>query len=334
SFLSTTDENGRFLIDGLDIEGNVPINMRANREGGGDRLRIKPDEQFAHLPNPESEEEPFRFKALPADSLRPLRLQQEPGGGGAPARVANAQSAIEENVETQMQVYLDAVTVTAERAEDGDVFERDSRDLAAASQRLNLDERPELQDLPIAQVLARIPGVQTSGESISVRTGAESLGSRPSPYFIVDGIATDFEQIRYLRTADVQSIDVYRRAAELAIYGSNGTGGVIRINTRTGVVFQGAERGQLSAMVQGYQLPTRFYAPRYGFNVETDTEERDERITLYWNPAGKIEASDRGAARFFFWANDIPGRYRVQVEGLTSTGNVFSESTFLEIRPD
>lgn len=334
SFLATTDENGRFLIDGLDIVGSVPINMRANREGGGDRLRIKPDNQFAHLPDPGAEDEPFMFNALPADSLQPIHYDnlQEQGEGDASQRVANAQSVIEENVETQMQVYLDAVTVTADRVDDGDVFQRDSRDFSAASQRVNLDERTELQDLPLLQVLARIPGVQTSGEgSIRVQTGASSFGGQPQPTFIVDGIATDIDGIRFLRTADVQSIDVYRRASELAIFGSNATGGVIRITTRTGVDFRGSKRGRLSAMVDGYQLPTSFYAPRYGFNVEADTEERDERITLYWNSLAEIEAGDNGEARYFFWANDIPGRYRVQVEGLTRSGKVFSKTTTLEV---
>jgi outer membrane receptor protein involved in Fe transport len=139
--------------------------------------------------------------------------------------------------------------------------------------------------------------------------------------------------VRFLRTADVQSIDVYRRASELAIFGSNATGGVIRITTRTGVDFQGSERGLLSAMVDGYQLPTSFYAPRYGFTVDADTIERDQRITLYWNPAAEIERNDSGEARYFFWANDIPGRYRVQVEGLTQSGKVFSKTTTFEIEP-
>lgn len=339
SFLSTTDENGRFLIDGLDIEGSVPINMRANREGGGDRLRIKPDDQFAHLPDPGAEDEPLAFNRLPADSLKPLyygNMQEEKVEPSQ--RVANAQTAIEENVETQMQVYLDAVTITADRVENGDAFQRDNRDFSAESQRLNLDDRPELQDLPIIIMLGQMPGVRavsdaSGGESLSVSTGAASLGSSPPPLIIIDGIDTDVSVLQTLRTSDIQTVDVYRRAHELAIFGSRGTGGAIRITTRTGVNFQGSQRGRLTAMVDGYQLPTSFYAPRYGFTVDADTEERDERITLYWNPAAEIEESDSGEARYFFWANDIPGRYRVQIEGLTQSGKVFSKTTTLEIEP-
>jgi hypothetical protein len=310
SFVTTTDENGRFVLDGLDIQGNVLVNMRANREEGSDRLRINLDDQFDHLPDSEDEGKPLVFNPIPAESLSPLNYAESVN---ASDRVAAAQSAIEENVETQMQVYLEEVIVTAER------------------QRRNMDERQELRDLPLARILARLPGVQRkSGPNVMNTASANLSLSQSGPYIIVDGIPTDIETIRYLDTKDVLSIDVYRPTVELGSYGNSG---VVEITTRRGANFQGSRRGQLSAMINGYQLPTSFYAPRYGFTVDADTIERDQRITLYWNPAAEIERNDSGEARYFFWANDIPGRYRVQVEGLTQSGKVFSKTTTFEIEP-
>lgn len=336
SFLASTNAEGRFLIDGLDIEGNVPVLLRANREDGSDRIRINLDEQFAHLPRPGHDEEPLRFGPLPVHHLPDL---DETDRSDSQERIISAQNVIENFVDTQMQVYLDAVTVTAERAPEGDVFQRQQREMAASSQRLDLDARPELENLPVIVMLGQIPGVRavsnaSGGESLVVSTGASSIsGSAPPPLIIIDGINTDLEVLQTLQTSDIQSVDVYRRAAELAAFGASGTGGAIRIQTRTGVNIQGSQRGRLTAMVEGYQLPTRFYTPRYGFNIAADAEQADERITLHWNPSAEIRQGDNGEGRFFFWANDIPGRYRVQVEGITASGSVFSESRTLEIRP-
>jgi TonB-dependent SusC/RagA subfamily outer membrane receptor len=71
---------------------------------------------------------------------------------------------------------------------------------------------------PGADAIIRIRGVGTVGNS--------------SPIYVVDGIVTD--NINFLSTGDVASLEVLKDASTAAIYGSRGANGVILITTKKG----------------------------------------------------------------------------------------------------
>ena len=85
----------------------------------------------------------------------------------------------------------------------------------------------------------KVPGVQVSsfsgnpGESpvVRIRGIATFLGGA-SPVFVVDGVILD--DISFLNSGDIESIEVLKDASATAIYGTRGANGVIMITTKKG----------------------------------------------------------------------------------------------------
>jgi TonB-linked SusC/RagA family outer membrane protein len=89
------------------------------------------------------------------------------------------------------------------------------------------------------------PGVQiasTSGQpgegmKVTIR-GLGTIGNS-GPLYVVDGVLTN--DITYLNSADIESIDILKDAASAAIYGSQAANGVVLVTTRTGKKGQSAQ---------------------------------------------------------------------------------------------
>ena len=68
-----------------------------------------------------------------------------------------------------------------------------------------------------------------------------------------------------------------------------------------------------SAYPLGWQKPVKFYSPRYDAQDVYKKKGTDNRITLYWNPAVKMD--ENGEATISFYTSDSDSNYRVEVEG-------------------
>lgn len=68
-----------------------------------------------------------------------------------------------------------------------------------------------------------------------------------------------------------------------------------------------------SAYPLGWQKPVKFYSPRYDTPETLKKKGTDNRITLYWNPAVKMD--ENGEATISFYTSDSDSNYRVEVEG-------------------
>ncbi|MBC5839074.1 SusC/RagA family TonB-linked outer membrane protein [Flavobacterium muglaense] len=99
------------------------------------------------------------------------------------------------------------------------------------------------EDRPILNVAQAIQGnaagvnvVQTSGKpgaSFDVRIrGLSSINSENSPLYVVDGIQT--KDISGLNTEDIVDLSILKDATATAIYGVNGSSGVVIITTKKG----------------------------------------------------------------------------------------------------
>ena len=63
----------------------------------------------------------------------------------------------------------------------------------------------------------------------------------------------------------------------------------------------------------GWQKPARFYSPKYDTLESKRSKAKDNRITLYWNPAVKLD--ENGEATISFYTSDSDSQYRIEVEG-------------------
>jgi hypothetical protein len=323
----TTGPEGTFTIPDLDVSGTQSFIIRANNEDGKDRVRIDLDDQFSHL---ESNVEPLVYELYSDFFNRQAYEGPDNVEVLAESLTERSQATREEAdqfLEAEMVGELDEITVTAERDEI-DEDEAFFRFGSTSSQRYDLDEREYLSTLPFNVVLNQIPGVNVVGRTLRIRTGSSSFSDGATAQIFVDNIPTDINYLLSLSTAEVKSIDVFRRATDLAIFGSSGSGGVISVQTRSGIQGRGPERGTLIGQLEGYQLPTEFYSPQYGLTVPRDIDQPDERITLFWE--GDLSVPDTGEV-VRFWTNDIPSTYRLVVQGITENGVPFSATQRFDV---
>ncbi|MEZ4829228.1 MAG: SusC/RagA family TonB-linked outer membrane protein [Bacteroidia bacterium] len=101
----------------------------------------------------------------------------------------------------------------------------------------------EINKIPVANALqglqGKVPGVQISSVSgdpgenpvVRIRGIATFLGGA-SPVFVVDGVILD--DISFLNSGDIESVEVLKDASATAIYGTRGANGVIIITTKRG----------------------------------------------------------------------------------------------------
>jgi TonB-linked SusC/RagA family outer membrane protein len=88
----------------------------------------------------------------------------------------------------------------------------------------------------------KVTGVQVTstsgapGAGASIRVRGVGTFNNSSPIFVVDGVILD--DISFLNSADIASMEVLKDASATAIYGSRGANGVIIITTKTGTLGQ------------------------------------------------------------------------------------------------
>lgn len=100
----------------------------------------------------------------------------------------------------------------------------------------------DLERIPVSTageaLQGRVAGVQVTqnsrpGSAATIRVrGLGSVSSRTEPLYVVDGVLTD--DISFLGSTDIQSINILKDASASAIYGIRASGGVVIITTKRG----------------------------------------------------------------------------------------------------
>jgi TonB-linked SusC/RagA family outer membrane protein len=112
-------------------------------------------------------------------------------------------------------------------------------DLTGSVGSIKSDDITKITSLdPVQSLQGKIPGVQvtsisgTPGESPMVLIRGVGTFNNASPIYVVDGLILD--DISFLNSADIKSIEVLKDASATAIYGSRGANGVIMVTTKSG----------------------------------------------------------------------------------------------------
>lgn len=87
--------------------------------------------------------------------------------------------------------------------------------------------------------------------------------------------------------------------------------------------------GDLILDYDGLQQQRIFYSPDYASDEARQNRLPDFRDVLYWSPG--INTSVEGKSSFSFYTGDVPGKYLVVVEGISSNGDAGSASALLEV---
>lgn len=110
------------------------------------------------------------------------------------------------------------------------------RDLTGSIVRVSASEiadRPATN--PLAAIQGRVSGVQVvntgrAGQDPEIRIRGTNSINGYLPLYVVDGLFVD--NINFLNSADIESIEILKDASSLAIFGVKGANGVIIINTK------------------------------------------------------------------------------------------------------
>lgn len=115
------------------------------------------------------------------------------------------------------------------------------RDVTGAIASVSGERLAEVATTSVEQALqGKISGVQVNpisgkpGEQAVVRIRGIGTLNNASPLYVVDGMLLD--DIAFLSSNDVASVEVLKDASATAIYGSRGANGVIIVTTRRGVI--------------------------------------------------------------------------------------------------
>ena len=99
----------------------------------------------------------------------------------------------------------------------------------------------------------------------------------------------------------------------------NGAGGVLSIYTKKGSDYVNTRGYASFSLYQGYSVIREFYAPDY--QVKKEETKADNRITIDWRP-DILSNYINPSIPFSFYNNDRSKRFKVVVEGMTSSGKM------------
>ena len=163
------------------------------------------------------------------------------------------------------------------------------------------------------------------------RSVANSIANPTPPLVTINNVAMGGEPANILAAINpltVESIEVTTRVNVL--YGSQGAGGVIAIHTKQEITDQKEiSQNFVSMKIPGYSRVRTFNHPQYETS-KGDLNIVDYRSTIYWNPEVRLPSSS-GFASVSFFAADLPGRYRIIVEGISAIGVPFRATTFVDV---
>jgi hypothetical protein len=197
-------------------------------------------------------------------------------------------------------------------------------------------------------------GLDISGGQVIIR-GTTNIDGNSTPLFLIDGVPVNIkgtqnmpeeigenvdddswegrndevEKIRSIPLGDIEKVEILKSPQNLALFGVEGSNGVIAIYTRKGKtdIPVNITKGVLSRKITGYSSYRKFYNPMY-IPENNLTGIPDYRTTLFWEPQAILKGDH---ASFPFFTSDQTGKYHVVVEGISESGKICIGSAEFEV---
>ena len=172
---------------------------------------------------------------------------------------------------------------------------------------------------------------------VRIRGGSSSMNGNLDPLVLLDGVPFGgddvADQLRMISPSSIDRVEVITHASPA--FGVRGTNGVIAIYTTGGIyaannVQSGQPDEKLFQLIEipGYSVPMKF--PYIDYSDENqDHSKGDFRSTIHWAPWLKATPSENLFVSFY--SADLPVKYKIVVEGITSSGVPVRGESFIEI---
>ena len=304
-----TDSKGYFSFDKLYLKDNAKIMINAQSKTGNKRNDIILEPQYK-LDSMISEE--LLKKSCPDINI-PLKFNRE----NYYRRIA------ETEFQVKSGILLDEIQAIGNKVTgDGHFRLYGEADVSLVV----LDEDIERYFNILDYLEGRVAGVVVTGDEVRIR------GAARNPLLIVDGIDTDWSDMRNIPMGDIDKIEILKTGFSTSVYGSRGADGVIAILTKMGKGewennWVRTIHGRITPTVKGFQQPREFYSPKYSME-NIDDARPDKRPTLLWNPDVVIK---NGEAKIEFFTADDLARYHVFVEGISKNGKICLGTSLLTV---
>ncbi|AMJ64331.1 TonB-dependent receptor plug domain-containing protein [Hymenobacter sp. PAMC 26628] len=319
---ATTDDQGRFLFNGLGGCDTSRFTLQARTARGGRNLELRLD---AGPP-------------VPAGALPPLPVLPTPAEAAArQSSQAQVAAARRFRLDTAKTIVLSNVSVKAKK-----ILPIDGRRLynqgSATVLRMSDPSLAGSAYLTVFQMLqGRVAGVNVSGSEpnmvIQVR-GPSTITGDNRPLFLLDGVPVEQDALSFFPARDVETIEVLK-GPSAAIYGTRSANGVIAVYTRRGgddTQFASVvSPGIMSVNAPGYACARQFYQPRYDRPRPAVERPDPRRRTLYWNPDVRTNAA--GEAELTFYTADAAGRFQLVAQGVSAAGQPALGRGALQVAP-
>jgi hypothetical protein len=138
-----------------------------------------------------------------------------------------------------------------------------------------------------------------------------------NPLVLLDGVPVfDINKIIAYDPLKVQKLEV---VASKYYWGPIAADGIVSYTTYKGNL-EGytLDPGDLVLDYDGLQQQRIFYSPDYSTTEKLQSRLPDFRDVLYWSP--DVNTNEKGQGFFSFYTGDIPGKYFVNIQGNSSTG--------------
>ena len=298
--IDTTDNNGRFLFPLSDYDDGTQFNMKITDLSGKTREgKVLLDKfNFPGFSTPRRLKQGFGQSDLVLIQNFRSRLLTDTGFNGKemgmlkPATVKGEIPAAE-TYDKNKRVSRFSTIITPDAIKNGGVN-------------------------GIANAIQNVPGFY-------IGSSASNDGTAP-PLVIIDGVPmhlnTDLKT--FLQGFELTNIDFIEvlKGSLTAIYGVEGAGGVVLINTisRSRDVAHTDDKGMTTIYPKGYFSQPDVFASGYDKKEAKKLAGSDQPSTLYWN--ANILTDNRGNAKLNFYTGRQTATYSAAIIGITGSGDI------------
>jgi hypothetical protein len=160
-----------------------------------------------------------------------------------------------------------------------------------------------------------VPSPMGGAPTIRIR-GVGSVEAGGSPLVLLDNTPIDPSFASSISPRELASVEVFKDAATLAVFGAQGANGAIALYTKRFAGIGEMGDGVFNLRFPGYSVSREYYMPKYD---KENFPAPDYRSTLFWNPRIKFNGN---SAVIEFFNNDVVQKFKVVVQGMDKFGRL------------